>query len=217
MTKNKVLEIPSLLPHLPDYRIVFEKQESSAQRQTLSSEQEQLFTSLYTQVQEDAAKHIGALVTLYKQAPHVPEIANLLTYAYLRLKNKREAEELIEKTYRDHPDYLLAKINYADQCLRLSKPGMIPEIFQGKWELAALYPERKHFHYTEFRGFQVVMGFYYLEMGEKNKAIECYELAFQVDPLHPSVTALERKLFKTSLLKKCFKVLQRLAGISKNP
>jgi len=56
-----------------------------------------------------------------------------------------------------------------------------------------------------------------LEIGEKEKAEEYYQLAFQVDPLHPSVAALEKKLSKTSFLKKIFRTLQKLAPISKNP
>lgn len=217
MSKIKTFEIPSLYPDVAGYQIVFEKQECSLQKELLPVPEQKLFETLYLQIQEDPQKHIDALTELYNRQSQVPEIANLLAYAYLRLKKKKETEALIEKTYREHPDYLIARINYADQCLRLKKITSIPEIFNSIFELSALYPEKETFHYAEFRGFQVVMGFYHLEIGEKEKAEEYYQLAFQVDPLHPSVAALERKISKTSLLKKCLHTLQKLARISKNP
>ena len=217
MNKIETLEIPSLYPGLKGYRIVFEKQECSAEMTSLSQDERKLFEELYVQIQEDPEKHIDSLIQLHHRQPQVPEIANLLAYAYLRIKKKKATESLIEKTYRKHPDYLIAQINYADQCLRLQDLESIPEIFKGIFELNALYPYRKSFHYAEFRGFNVVMGFYHLELGQKEKAEEYYQLAFQVDPLHPSVSALERKLSKTTLLKKCLHTLQKLARISKKP
>ena len=175
------------------------------------------FGTLYDKVQEDARKHVEALKQLYDRCPGVPEIANLLTFAYLRLRKTKQVEELIERTWKNCPDNLIARINYADLALRQRKKDAIPEIFKNCFNLNQLYPQRDAFHYGEFRGFMTVMGFYHLENEEREKAEECYQLAFQVDPLHPSVAALEKKLSNTSLLKKCLKTLQRLARISKNP
>lgn len=183
------MEIPALQPHGKGYRIVFEKKESLAPRE---------FDDLYVKVQEDPLKHIDALEAFVKKHPEFPQGVNLLAFAYLRLKRKKEAEQLIEKTYRDHPNYLIAQINYADQLLRKGRKERIPEIFGGNLDL----PDREKFHYAEFRGFMVLMGFYHLEIGQKEKAEEYYELAFQVDPLHPSVGALEKKLLKKSLVSK---------------
>lgn len=171
------------------YRIIFEQKEGLAPAE---------FANLYTKVQEDPLKHISALEAFVKKHPEFPQGANLLTFAYLRLKRKKEAEELIEKTYRDHPDYLIARINYADQLLRKGRKERIPEIFGGNLDL----PDQKEFHYAEFRGFMVLMGFYHLEIGQKEKAEEYYEFAFQVDPLHPSVAALEKRLLKKSFISK---------------
>ncbi len=210
---SKILEIPSVFSRT-HYRIVFEKQASSQEKNALSFEEQKLFEELYIQVQENPVTSLKSLIQFYEQQPQVPEIANLLAYAYLRVKKRKEAEVLIEKTYLDHPEYLIARVNFADQCLRLKKLQRIPEIFKGCFELQALYPQQKIFHYAEFRGFQVVLGFYHLEIGQRDKAEEHYQLAFQVDPLHPSVAALEKKLLKTSLLKKCLQTLQKLAGIS---
>jgi tetratricopeptide (TPR) repeat protein len=217
MNKNTIMEIPALFPDVPSYQIVFDKQRSTREKENLPEKEQKLLEDLHVQIQENPEKSIDALVELYRRQPQVPEIANLLTYGYLRLKKRAESEALIEKTYHDFPNYLIAKINFADQCLRLNKIDQIPKIFGNVFELNALYPDQKKFHFAEFRGFQVVMGFYYCETNQKEKAEECYQLAFQVDPLHPSVSALEQRLSKTSFLKKCLHTLQKLARISKNP
>jgi tetratricopeptide (TPR) repeat protein len=213
MDKVKFLDIPPLHPNNKGYRVVFEKQDENS---GLEKKEQKLLEDLYVKIQEAPQKHLEALIQFCERHPKIPEADNLLTFAYLRLKKRKEAEKLIEKTYLKHPDYLIARINYADQVLRLKKKELIPTIFQGCFELNFLYPERETFHYSEFRGFMTVMGFYHLEIGEKERAEEYYQLAFQVDPLHPSVAALEKRLAKRSLFKKIFQTLQKLARISKN-
>ncbi|MBS0604535.1 MAG: hypothetical protein JSS60_05795 [Verrucomicrobia bacterium] len=198
MSKTNVLEIPSLHPHLKGYRIVFEKQKSSPEKEALPKEEKKLFDELYYKVQEEPKKHIDQLLELDARCPRIPEIANLLAFAYLKTSKGKEAEALIEKTWREHPDYLIARINYGEQVLRKGKKEMLPVIFNHCFDLNTLYPDRDSFHYAEFRGFMALMGFYYLKNREKEKAEECYQLAFQVDPLHPSVTALEKELSKVS-------------------
>ena len=217
MPLTKTLDIPSLHPTGKGYRVVFETQKSSAQKNAIPKGDWKCFEDLYVKIQENPKKHIESLKQFYNRYPEVSEVANLLAFALLKTKKRKEAEALIEKTYLKHPDTLTACINYADQVLRLGKKEKIPEIFKGCFDLNALYPDRECFYYAEFRGFMTVMGFYHLEIGEKEKAEDYYQMAFQVDPLHPSVAALERSLSKTFLLKKCLKALQNLARISKNP
>lgn len=214
--ETMVLDIPSQHPFKKGYRIVFEKQECSSEMLELTLTDQKLLTTLYDKVQEDPRLHTEALKQLHQRCPNVPEIANLLTFAYFRLKKNKLAEDLIEQTWKSHPHNLIARINYAELALRFGKKESIPEIFENCFELSQLYPHRDTFHYGEFRGFMTVMGFYHLENKEREKAEECYQLAFQVDPLHSSVAALEKRLLKISPLKKYLEKLQRLACISKN-
>lgn len=201
--KPPILEIPSLSPYEKPYRITFEKLEASPEYRALSKGSLREFEELYLKIQEKPKKHIQTLKQLFHKCPGVPEIANLLTYALLKSKKRKAAEQLIKLTFEIHPAHLTARINYADQLIRLGKKEKVPEVIP----LRKLLQERESFHYAEFRGLMVVMGFYYLESGEKEKAEECYELAFQVDPLHPSVTALEKKISKRFLLRRGFKAL----------
>ena len=201
MSRSQILEIPPLTPHGKGYRITFEKQDASKEKKALSKKDADLLSSLYVQVQEDPKTHIGKLEQLSARCGAVPEIANLLAFALLQTGKRKEAELLIEKTWAEHPDYLIGKINYADQALRQGKKERVASIFSECFDLGRLYPERDTFHFSEFRGFMVVMGFYHLAIGEKEKAEEYYQLAFQVDPLHPSISTLEKALSRRSILK----------------
>lgn len=194
----KTLEIPPLHPSRKGYVILFET--------SPSDKEVPRFEALYEKVHKEPEKHVEELARFAARHSDAPEIGNLLAHTYLKLKRTKDAEALIENTYRTHPDYLIGRINYADQCLRKGRSEKVPEIFNGCFDLNALYPQREAFHFTEFRGFMVVMGFYHHAIGQAAAAEEFYELAFQVDPLHPSVSALEAALFKTSLLKKILKL-----------
>jgi tetratricopeptide (TPR) repeat protein len=199
--RNNFLDIPPQNPNQKSYRIIFEKQADNLKLE--KKEREQL-EELHVKIQEEPQKQLAALIQFCEKHPAIPEAANLLAFAYLKLKKGKEAEEWIEKTYHNHPHYLIARINYADQALRLKKPERIAAIFNGCFDLHQLYPEREVFHYAEFRGFMTVMGFYHLQIGKREKAEEYYQMAFQVDPLHPSVAALEKALTKRSWLKRIF-------------
>jgi len=228
MDKVDFLDVPSLHPHHKGYRVVFEKDYKNL---GLERKEQKFFENLYVNIQEHPQQYLEELIQFYQRHPSIPEAANLLAFAYLKAKKRKEAEELIEKTYLKHPDYLIARINYADQMLRFKKKEWVPIVFNNCFDLNLLYPSRGTFHYSEFRGFMTLMGFYHLEREEREKAEEYYQLAFQVDPLHPSVAALEKKLSKRSFLidfghwrelisrllsLKISQLLQKLARISKN-
>lgn len=132
-----------------------------------------------------------------KQAhPDLPEIANLLSFVYLQLKEIENAERLTQEIYERHPDYFIGKLNYADHCLRNQKEHLVPEIFRN----TPLPPSDRS---EERRGFMVVMGFYHLAIGDKIKAEQYHQSALEIAPDHPSVQALGKKLFaKKSLFER---------------
>ena len=55
-------------------------------------------------------------------------------------------DEIIIKNYQINPSYLFAKVGYAQLCMHDDELDKIPEIFDKKYELKALYPERDFFH-----------------------------------------------------------------------
>lgn len=193
MKSSTLLEIPSIYFPQRFYRITFSPSLSNLK---LDASKKIFFQKIHSQIQENPEKYVSTLEAFYQDHLHVPEVANLLTFAYLRLKKSKQAEELIKITYDLHPSYLCAKINYADQCLRYKKIQEIPAIFHHKHDLLELYPERFSFHYSEFRGFMVCMGFYHLACKNRDYADKHRSVAEEVDPLHPGVIALKKALKK---------------------
>ncbi len=184
--KKNNFHIPPLSLYGKGYTISFEKENIPG----LPREEWDTLQKIH----QDPKAYFQELVILDQKFPQVFALVNLLTFAHLQRKEKKQAEALIEKAYRDFPDSLVAKINYADQLLRTKQVAKVLEVFDQHTDLNTLYPERETYHYAEFRGFMVVMGFYFAEQKQYEKAEGYYQLAFQVDPLHPSVSLLEKKI-----------------------
>ncbi|MDN3509087.1 MAG: hypothetical protein P0S93_03600, partial [Candidatus Neptunochlamydia sp.] len=159
--KNTLFIPEQKTPHftLPSHTVTW-KQDLSHLENSLSKEDLETFLKLYALATENPRKARKDLETFKEKHPTHPEVLNLLTYLYLSCRKTRKADRLIEENYAKNPDYLFAKINFADLCLRRRKPQKIPDIFNKKLNLRELYPNKKIFHASEFRGFMVLMGFY---------------------------------------------------------
>ena len=171
-------------------------------KQTLSPDDLPLFLSLYEKAlaSPKKAKKEGDL--FLKKYPTHPVVLNLLSYIYISLKKVKKAKQLIECNYEFNPDNIFAKINYAHHCLDKKKFEKIPEIFEGKFNLQDLYPKRKTFHISEFRGFVLLMGYYFLSINNKAVAIHYHYLAKRLDKSHPSTLLLQKKIYYTPFYKK---------------
>jgi tetratricopeptide (TPR) repeat protein len=192
---------------IEDYTICYDPIPTEGLATLTSSEREE-YDRLYEKGLINPKEMLPSIIEFSKKHPHLPEIQNLLAVIYLYLKQIDKVEALIKESYETFPNYLFARINYADQCLRKKKPELIPQIFNHTFNLKALYPSKKQFHVSEFRGFMVFMGFYHLVLKQKDAAERYYRLAKEAEADHPSIMALHKKLYKTSLIKK---IAQRLS------
>jgi len=183
----------TFLARVENYRISFNSMPSSL-AERISKEDLKTFISLLDKAQFSPRKTLRAVEEFQEEHPDLPEALNLLSYVYIHTRQIAKAERLIEQTYEKYPQYFFARINFADQCLRKKKFEKIPQIFPD-FNLKKLYPEKKIFHYLEFRGFLIVLGFYFRAMGNKSEAKNCLSVAKEIDPDHSSVKLLEKKLF----------------------
>lgn len=170
----------------------------------LSPEDLQIYTSLLEKAQLFPYSAFDEVKSFQERHPQLPEALNLLTYVYLKRRDVQKAEQLIQENFKQNPDYLFARINYADLCVRKKEFEKIPEIFPS-FNLKVLYPEKEVFHVTEFRGFMVTLGFYHQAMNKKKESQDCLDLAKKVDPDHESVKLLEKKL-RPNLLKRLLRL-----------
>ena len=149
---------------------------------------------LYELAQHDPMQAIPELERLVTTYPHIPTFANHLSIAYLAAGNQEQATALVREAYRRHPQYLFAKVNYANLCLQQGEIEKVPGIFDHAFDLQQLYPHRKRFHVSEFTGFAGVMCQYFCAIGELNTATLYYQMLTQVAPRHPMTKHAKRVL-----------------------
>ncbi len=211
MAKDKQLIIAPCLVLKNPLHISFEA-DLSPLKNHFSKEKRDVFLKLYEQARAEPSEALGPLKQFALENPKAPVVLNLLAYVYLQLKNLEEADKLIEDTYHQFPEYLFGKINYADLLMRQKNWAQVPAVFNNDLDLTTLFPERQAFHNSEVRGFMTATGFYHHEIGQREKALECFRIAVQSEPEHPSVLALEKKLFHnatTRILRQLFRSLLR--------
>lgn len=144
---------------------------------------------------------IPELLDLMEQYPDVPIFYNYLSAAYSRAGERKKMAEVIRENYDRNPDYLFARVNYAELCILQGELEKVPAIFDHKFDLKLLYPRRNRFHISEVASFMGVIGRYFYEMGEREMAEQYYELLRQLDPGHPFTRLLKRKLYPSLLLR----------------
>src|SRR5919199_5956369 len=150
---------------------------------------------LYELAQHAPTQAIPELERLVTTYPHIPTFANHLSIAYLAAGDQEKATTCVREAYHRHPQYLFAKVNYANLCLQHGEIGKIPGIFDHACDLKQLYPHRTRFHVSEFTGFAWVMCRYFCAIGERETAALYYQMLKQVAPRHPMTKHAKRALY----------------------
>jgi tetratricopeptide (TPR) repeat protein len=138
---------------------------------------------------------ITPLLKLTKKFPHVPVFYNYLSVAYEKAGLLEKSYASIVECYKKHPDYLFAKTNYAFVCLNNQELDKIPEIFDHKFDLKLLYPEREIFHISEFTSFISVMASYHHAIGNRRVAKKYYQMLKGINPNHSMTKKLQKALY----------------------
>ncbi len=137
---------------------------------------------------------ISDLESLIEKFPSVPMLYNYLSVAYSRLKNREKILEIVEKNYRMNPDYLFARLNYAEVCIQNGDYEKIAEIFDHKFDLQLLYPKRKKFHISEVANFMGIMGVYFFRMDKREIAENHYKILAEIADDYPITKKLHKQL-----------------------
>jgi tetratricopeptide (TPR) repeat protein len=167
---------------------------------------------LYHLINSQPAQAIPELQNWLERYPDVAKLSNFLCAAYQAIGDAANAERIARENYRRHPDYLFAKLNYADFCIRQGKLDEIPIIFNDKYDLSLLFPGREVFHITEFVGFMGVMVSYFLAKGDVDRAEVYHKMLREVAPDDPTTQSLERRMklfWFAGVLEKAREALQK--------
>ena len=161
----------------------------------LPSQVQARIDDLYELAQHDPRQAIPELERLMTTYPHIPTFANYLSMAYLAAGDQEQATALVREAYRRHPQYLFAKVNYANLCLQQGEIEKVPRIFDHACDLQQLYPHRTRFHVSEFTGFAWVMCRYCCVINERETATLYYQMLKHVAPRHPMTKHAKRTLY----------------------
>jgi tetratricopeptide (TPR) repeat protein len=150
---------------------------------------------LHYEAQYQPQEAIPELRRLIKQYPHILQLYNFLAAAYNHAGKVEKAKEIAQANYDRNPDYLFSRINHAQFCLNDGEYDKVAEIFDHKFDLGLLYPNRKRFHISEVTNFMGFMGLYFLEIGKREQAELYYETLDQIAPDFPITNVLRDKLY----------------------
>lgn len=149
---------------------------------------------LYQDSQIRPHQAIPELLALIKRYPKLAMLYNYLGIAYSNAGQLEKSEEVIRENYRHNPDYLFARLNYAELYRVQGDYEKIAEIFEHKFDLKLLYPHRKRFHISEVVNFMGLMGLYFFKTGEREAAESHYQILKEIAPGYPMTMLLRREL-----------------------
>jgi tetratricopeptide (TPR) repeat protein len=183
-----------------DYEITYEPIEHESVKK-LPAVIKKKIEELHHLIRKEPDQAIPVLRKLIQEYPDVPVFSNYLYIAYASKGDNKKAKEITLENYRRHPDYLFAKLGYAQLLLESGETEEFAEVFDNKFDLSLLYPNRKIFHVSEFVSFSGVIGAYYCEMGKLDSAEVLHNLLNKIVPDHPVTKMLEGKLKSAALMK----------------
>jgi tetratricopeptide (TPR) repeat protein len=150
---------------------------------------------LYKLMRNSPEQAISPLVKLITKYPQVPVLYNYLKASYDATGQSDKSEVLLEQLYRKYPDYLFAKTQYAFRCLRLGSLEQIPIIFQNKFDLKMLYPNREVFHISEFTAFTGLMALYHQSIEDSRTAKKHYWRLKNLAPAHKLTAVIQSQIY----------------------
>ena len=150
--------------------------------------------NIFHLINSDPEKAIPKIHEKIKKYPDAPFLYNYLAKAYSLLKDFESVEKITVENYKKHPNYLFARLNYAQICLEKGELNKIPEIFDKKFDLKMLYPNRNKFNITEYVSFAGVVGEYFARTGKKETATLFLKTLKKIAPKHHLTKRLKRIL-----------------------
>jgi len=155
----------------------------------------------YSQIQSEPKEAIPKLLKLKAEYPNIPMIYNYLAMAYGQIRDYSAMEVMCVENYTKNPDYLFAKINYAEMCLGKEEYEKTAEIFDNKFDLKLLYPDRNEFHISKFEGFTGIVCIYFYKIGKKKPVKILYNSLKEISPDSAIFRRVNRILYPSLMIR----------------
>jgi hypothetical protein len=114
--------------------------------------------------------------------PDSPILLNWLSSSYQKVGDVENARRIACRNYQRNPDYLFAKVGHAHFLLLENDLSGFEQVFDRKYDLKLLYPERTAFHVSEFVSLYGVVIEYLIRTKDLERAELLYDSMAQVAP-----------------------------------
>lgn len=155
---------------------------------------------LYNLIQKDPQQVIPELLALKDQYPTVAVLGNYLYVAYMLSGDEEKSDAMMLENYQRHPGYLFAKLTYGQYLLKQDNLKEFEKVFENKFDLRALYPNRRKYHVAEIISFWGVMGLYQCAVNNWEAVAAICHLLQQFAPQHEVTKLLNTRLQQASQL-----------------
>ena len=178
--------------HARYYEIVYGSIEQPWQTR-LSKETREAFPRLHALVNENPRAAVAELRGWIEREP-LPMFFNWLGVAYSALGDTEGMRDAVRENYRCNPQYLFARLNYAELCLREGDLAGALEALGPALDIRPFLGGRRRVHVSEVAGYFYAVAVYHLEAGDRTAAEKIYEMLDEVAPDDASTKDLRRRL-----------------------
>lgn len=169
-------------------------------RSSLPLSEQNKLDKIYKRVMKKAKNTVPEILCLIEKYPNYLPLYNYLWRAYHHIGDQEKYKETVCTTYARFPDYFFAKTAYANMHLFDGDIKTFEEVFDNKYDLKLLYPDRDEFHISEFLAAAYSFGIYFCHIGKLDRA-DAYVKILEDMGLgdDPTTNSIRKKIFSTTL------------------
>lgn len=176
-----------------NYEVTWDPIEEEVKASKLPKEVEQQKQAIYHQLQNqdtDIKQLIETLDALCVQYPDDKILSNYLCSAYLMSGDFEKGKQLIKENFEKRPDYLFARMQLAECYLEEKSYDEFYNLFDGKFDLKLLCPERDVFHISEVKSMLSIVAQYAGHTNNEDLFVQHYRALYELDSDDPALLNL---------------------------
>lgn len=124
---------------------------------------------------------IRKIEKLSKENPNLPQLKNFITVAYKKQGDFAKSLAVNNQILKEYPDYLHARLNAANHYIYIEEPDSALEYLGENLDLAALFPNRSEFHFSEAEAYYYTTVLYAIAKRDLPLAENRFEFYSSID------------------------------------
>ena len=173
--------------HLDGYTITFDRALSSVYFQLPPEFTQSFINNLRERVFEGSPDTEEVLSKLTQGYPNYPFAFVLLAFHYLKQEEIEEASEIVKELNQAHPGYFWSVYLQGFIHIQQGETLQLATVFGDSLQIEDTFPSVQAFHIEEYLLYQSLVGTYYLETQQIDKANEHLALLKSIAPEHDRV------------------------------